>query len=114
MSFRLLADENVDHRVVHRLEHYGHDIEHVDFVAELGKGSADEKIAEYCRTTNRLLVTNDDDFLTDFDEEDHQGLLFIGDETLSAEQIADILHTIATTVDQETIQNVFYVSSAWL
>jgi hypothetical protein len=32
MSLRLLADENADHRVVHRIEQFGHDIEHVDFI----------------------------------------------------------------------------------
>lgn len=30
MAFRGLADENVDHRVMYRLEHYGHDAVHVD------------------------------------------------------------------------------------
>ena len=47
MSFRILADEDVDHRVVHRLRHYGHDVEHVDFVAELGKGIDGGSIAQY-------------------------------------------------------------------
>ncbi len=45
MSLRLLADENVDHRVVHLLRHYGHDVEHVDFVSTLGKGIGDRRIA---------------------------------------------------------------------
>lgn len=40
MTFRVLADENVDQRVVHRLDHYGHDVEHVDFVSDLGKERA--------------------------------------------------------------------------
>lgn len=32
MTFRVLADENVDHRTVNRLSHYGHAVEHIDFV----------------------------------------------------------------------------------
>ena len=87
MSFRLLADENVDYRVVHRLEHYGHDIEHVEFVPELGKGSDDESVARYPLDEDRLLLTSDDDFLTDFDDDDYRGVLFIEDETLD---VADI------------------------
>lgn len=114
MSFRILADENVDHRVVHRLRHYGHDVEHVDFVAELGKGTSDESIARYSRSSNRLLLTNDTDFLTDFDEEAYNGLLFLEDETLSTEQVSDIVHAIAEVVNQETVQGVFYVSREWL
>lgn len=114
MSFRLLADENVDHRVVHRLRHYGHDVEHVDFVGELGKGADDGSIAQYSRSTDRLLLTSDDDFLTDFDETAYRGLLFVEDEGLSARQVSDIVHSIAELVSQEDVEGVFYVSRAWL
>jgi hypothetical protein len=38
MAYRLILDENVERDVFHRLENYGHDVEHVDFVPELGKG----------------------------------------------------------------------------
>ena len=114
MSFRILADENVDHRVVHRLRHYGHDVEHVDFIAELGKGADDESIAQYSLSANRLLLTSDDDFLTDFPEDAYSGLLFIEDETLSAEQTSDIVHSIAEIVSQEDIEGVFYISRQWI
>lgn len=70
MVYRLVADENVDYRVVHRLEHYGHDIEHVDRVPTLGKGSNDEAIAAYSLDENRLTLTNDD-FLREFDAEEY-------------------------------------------
>lgn len=114
MSFRVLADENVDHRVVHRLRHNGHDVKHVEFVNTLGKGTNDESIARYSHSSNRLLLTNDDDFLTDFNEEAYSGLPFLEDETLSAEQVADIVHAIAEIVNQETVQGIFYVSREWI
>jgi len=41
MGYRLLLDENVEHEVGHRIEHHGHDVVYVDFVAELKKGSDD-------------------------------------------------------------------------
>lgn len=41
MVYRLILDENVEHEVLHRLENYGHDVEHVDFVPSLGKGTDD-------------------------------------------------------------------------
>ncbi len=41
MVYRLVLDETVEHEVYHRLDNYGHDVEHVDFVAELGKGTDD-------------------------------------------------------------------------
>ena len=114
MNFRVLADENVDQRVVHRLRHYGIDVEHVDFVPALGKGTSDEAIAQYSLSSNRLLLTSDDDFLTGFDEDEYSGLLFVEDETLSAEQVSDIVHAFAEIVDQDDIQGVFYVSREWL
>lgn len=47
MAYRLLLDENVEHEVHHRLENYGHDVAHVNFVAELGTGTDDGSIAQY-------------------------------------------------------------------
>jgi predicted nuclease of predicted toxin-antitoxin system len=49
VKFSILADENVDHRVVHTLRNLGHVVDHVDFVSTLGKGSTDEDIAAYSR-----------------------------------------------------------------
>jgi hypothetical protein len=48
MVYRLVLDENVEHEVVyHRLANYGHDVTHVDFVSDLGKGVDDQSIADY-------------------------------------------------------------------
>ena len=49
MAYRLLLDENVESEVLHRLENYGHDVVHIDFAPELGKGTADSSIAEYSK-----------------------------------------------------------------
>lgn len=115
MSLRVLADENVDHQVVYRLAHYGHDIEHVDFVSALGKGSSDETIARYSRQEDRHILTNDDDFLTDFTGDEYHGLFFITDETLAGTEIAEIVHTISELVPSERPTNtILYVSSNWL
>jgi predicted nuclease of predicted toxin-antitoxin system len=114
MSFRLLADENVDHRVVHRLRHFGHNVEHVDFVGGLGKGATDGEIAKSSLQDTRLILTSDDDFLTDFGSSDYSGLLFIEDETLTPTEIADIVHVISAAVDQSEINTPFYVSRNWL
>lgn len=114
MTLRLLADENVDHRVVHRIDHFGHDIEHVDFVPALGKGCSDEAIAQYSEDENRLVLTNDDDFLTGFTDDDYRGLLFIADDSLSGDGIAAIVHAIGETLEAEQLDGVIYVSSNWL
>jgi len=113
MTARILADENIDHRVVHRLDNYGHDVEHVDFASGLDKGSDDTGVADYSIETDRLLLTNDDDFLTDFATPEYDGLLFIDDETLGPVAISDIVHEIVTTVSDPSGQT-YYVSRSWL
>jgi len=55
MMYRLVLDENVEHEVYHRLANYGHDVTHVDFVSELGKGVDDQSIADYPLSRNRKL-----------------------------------------------------------
>ena len=114
MTFRVLADENVDHRVVFRLEHYGHDAVHVDLASELGKGSDDHCIAQHSLESDRLILTNDLDFLTDFSTEDYRGVLFITEDTLTTSEIAEIVHEISKRIEQEHIEDLLFVSSSWL
>lgn len=78
MTYRLLLDENVEHEIAHRLENYGHDVEHVDFVPELGKGISDSKIAEYSTATDRL-IPKYDDFVLAIDRDAYRGVLYIPD-----------------------------------
>ena len=58
MVYRLVLDENVEHEVYHRLENHGHDVEHVGFVSNLGKGVTDRSIAKYSRETDQIIVTD--------------------------------------------------------
>jgi predicted nuclease of predicted toxin-antitoxin system len=77
MPYRLVLDENVEHDVYHRLENYGHDVEHVDFVPELGKGANDDPIAQYSLNTDRAIVTYDDDFILDIDQDEYRAVLYV-------------------------------------
>lgn len=95
MVYRLLLDENVEHEVYHRLENYGHDVEHVDFISELGKGTDDYPIAEYSHDTGRQIVTYDDDFVLEVDETQYEGTLYVTDSTLSVKDVADITHAVS-------------------
>lgn len=114
MAYRIVADENIDHRIVHRLEHYGHDVEHVDYADALGKGTDDATIAAYSTARDRLILSNDDDFLREFDSDDYRGLLFIEDDSLSGTAVADIVHAMAGSVGHEQANGVLYVSTNWL
>jgi hypothetical protein len=112
--YRLILDENVEHEVQHRLRHYGHDVEHVDFIQELGKGTGDRSIAEYSLDTNRVIVSYDDDFVLDVDPDSFEALLYIGDATLAVTQVADIIHTVTEHYPQSELDGVEYLGPEWL
>jgi predicted nuclease of predicted toxin-antitoxin system len=114
MAYRLILDENVEHEVLHRLENYGHDVEHVDFVAELGKGTADHPLARYSLDTDRVIVTYDDDFVLEMDEGLYRAVLYFDDATLSVEQVADVIHTVSQNYPQSELQGLEYVGEEWL
>ena len=114
MSYRLLLDENVEHEMGFRLENYGHDVEHVDFVPELGKGVEDERIADYSRSTDRLILTYDDDFVLEFDEESYRGVLYIPELAMHPADVADIVHQMSKDYPQSQVRGVERISSAWL
>lgn len=114
MGYRLVLDENLEHEVMHRLENYGHDVEHVDFVPELGKGAADHPIAEYSLDTDRVIVTYDDDFVLEVDEAAYRAVLYLDDATLSAKRVADSIHTISQHYPQSEIRGLEYVGERWL
>ena len=114
MAYRLILDENVEHEVFHRLANYGHDVEHVDFVPDLGKGTADHPIARYSLDTDRVIVTYDDDFVLDVDEGTFRAVLYFDDATLSVEQVADVIHTASRNYPQAELQDLEYVGEEWL
>jgi predicted nuclease of predicted toxin-antitoxin system len=114
MVYRLILDENVEHEVYHRLDNYGHDVQHVDFVPELGKGIGDHPIAQYSLDTNRTIVTYDDDFVLEVDEGTYRAVLYFDDATLSVDQVADIVHVVSQNYPQEELQGVEYLGEEWL
>ena len=114
MTYRLVCDENVEHEVMFRLENYGHDVEHVDFISNLGKGLTDDHIAQYSLREDRLIVTYDDDFVLDFEPADYQAVLYLPNLSLSPSTIADAIHAMSTYYDQSEISGVESVSSEWL
>ena len=111
MSYRLVLDENVEHEVLHRLDH---DVEHVDFVPSLGKGTGDHPLARYSLETDRVIVTYDDDFVLEVDEDGYRAVLYFNDATLSVKQVADIVHAVSQHYPQDELRGLEYVGAEWL
>lgn len=114
MGYRLLLDENVEHEVGHRLEHWGHDVEHVDFVPELGKGAEDRRIAQFSLDANRIIVTYDADFVLDVDEDAYRAALYFSNAELSVTAVADVVHAVSKHYPQTEIDGLEYVGDEWL
>ena len=113
MGYRILADENVEQATINYLRKLDHDVERIGDVEELGLGADDESIAAHGRETNRLVLTQDDDFFTRMDVEDTVGILFQENQTLSAREVGDIVHELSEYVDQADL-TLEYVSRNWL
>ena len=114
MGYRLLLDENIEHEVLHRLTADGHDVEHVDSVPRLGKGTSDETIARYSLDADRTIVTHDDDFVEDVPPNRYRAALFFADDTVSATEIAAIINTMSQFYPHEDIARLQKAGREWL
>jgi predicted nuclease of predicted toxin-antitoxin system len=103
MGYRILADENVEQATINYLRKLDHDVEWIGDVEKLGLGADDESIAAHGRETDRLVLTQDDDFFTRMAVEDTAGILFQSDQTLSAREVGDIVHELSEYVDQSDV-----------
>ena len=112
--YRLVLDENVEHEVYHRLKNYGHDVKHIDFVSSLGKGIDDRSIANYSKETERIIVTDDDDFVLELADEDYRGASYVHDDSLPVKTVADTIHTISNHYPQSEVTGLEYVGDEWL
>ena len=113
MGYRVVADENIERATVHYLRKLGHDVDWVGDIPELGLGVEDHEIVAYARETNRLILTQDDDFFTAVDIDETSGVLFQRDQTLSGREVGDAVHEIAEYIDQADV-TLEYVSRNWL
>jgi len=111
MRYRLLLDENVERAVAERLRDTGHNVERVATVPDLGPGTDDERVAEYARDCDRVLLTYDDDFVPAIDG---TPTLYVPDETLASDAVAGIVARIASHCPQSEIGGVVYAGSNWV
>jgi len=113
MGYRILADENIESATIHYLQKLDHEVEWIGDVDELGLGADDSSIVAYARRTDRLILTQDDDFFTQFNVDETAGVLFQKDQTLSARDVGDVVHELSEYIDQSDV-TLEYVSRNWL
>jgi hypothetical protein len=76
---------------------------------ELELGFEDEAIVQFCRQTDRTLLTNDDDFFV-FDE--HPGILFLDEQGASPRTVVTAIQRIDRHVTDRENQ-VWHVPDGW-
>lgn len=96
-SYRILADENVERKASRYLEKRGHDVEMVVDVLE--PGVTDEAVVEYATRTDRLVLTGDDDFLSE-----GYPTLFQENGQMSAFELAEIIDAVADAMSQSDLE----------
>lgn len=113
-GYRLLLDEHVDPEVITRLRNRGHDVEHVDFVPALGKGATDSELAAYSNETGRTIVTYDDDFIREVDQNQYRAVLFFENDSVSARELTDIVHAMSEQYPYDEVQGLQKTGREWL
>jgi len=114
VGYRLLLDENVENEATDRLTDAGHDVEHVDTVPELGKGTADEQLARYSLETGRTIVTYDDDFVAHYSPDAYHSVLFFADESISVTELVAIIDAMAAVYPHEEVDGLQKAGRGWL
>jgi predicted nuclease of predicted toxin-antitoxin system len=110
----LLLDQNVEPEVRLRLENHGHTVEHVLTHDSLERGDPDRKLAAYSLEHEFIIVTYDSDFREEFDDADYCGVLALSDDSWSAKQVADVVHTIVDFYDRESLCQHNPIGREWL
>lgn len=104
---RLCCDENVKRSVTSLLRQEGHDVVRVQDELELGDGDAE--IVAFCRETDRVLLTNDDDFF----EFDDCGVLFLTEQGAPPREVATAIQRIDRHSDRAA-DRVWHVPNGWV
>jgi len=114
MAVQFLLDENVEREVGFRLAKLGHDAKHVQFLSKLGEGTDDTSVAEFSRDHERVIVTYDNDFVTEHNTDDYFGAIYFQDAELSAKQVADVLHAMASHYPDSAFEGLEFGGTEWL
>lgn len=76
MAVAFLLDEHVEPRVEHRLAAYGYDVEAVGSQGAPDHGEDDAVIGRYSLRSERVVVTYDDDFVTEMDASEFHSVVY--------------------------------------
>jgi hypothetical protein len=97
MTYRVLCDENVPKRTVEHIDEFGIDVVHVS--DRPGAGSTDVRVARFALERDRLLLTNDDDFLDEAAYPDVT-VLYYPDNSVDSYELAERVEEVTSLVSE--------------
>jgi hypothetical protein len=114
VTLSLLFDEDTEAKFARLCEKDGHDVERIVDVSKLGRGSKDAEVRRYANSTDRIVVTHDDDYVRETQSHDDR-VFYAPNQRLSAFELYRILSAVCDAVSSaEDIPPVVYLTEDWL
>jgi predicted nuclease of predicted toxin-antitoxin system len=105
---KLCCDENIKRSITTLLAQEGYDVVRVQDKLELG--FADEEIITFCRETDRVLLTNDDDF---FQFDVHPGIFFLDEQRTPPRDVVTTIQRLDRHVS-DLSNRIWHVPNGWI
>lgn len=106
------ADENVPRAFVTALESNGFTV--VDAAEERGQETVDEALLQWATETDRVIVTNDRDFVELDTSHDHGGVIVYTDPGISPGEFARAIRRVDRQFTPESMENTLVWLDSWL
>lgn len=106
------TDENVPRAFVTALESNGFDV--LTAGEERGEHTVDTALLEWADSNDRVLVTNDRDFVTLDSEYDHAGIVVYTDQSLAPGEFARAVRRIDRQLKPDDLRNELVWLDSWI
>lgn len=115
MQLRFLLDEDTKKAVASPLSKTGHDVERVVEVDSLGRGSDDTNVMAYAKSTDRIIVTHDDDYVDPDLASEHRGVFFFPSQRRPPYEMFRIIRNATEAYpNREALPAVLYLTDEWI
>lgn len=110
---RFLLDEDTESSLARHLSKSSHDVGRV--VNALEPGATDSEVMEHARSTNRIIVTHDDDFTATGLHDEHRGVFYCPNQRLPPFEIYRIITAVIEVYpNRDAFPSVVYLTEEWL
>lgn len=81
---------------------------------ELNKGASDNRLARYSLESGCIILSYDPDWITEFSEEEYHCVLAFEDQSLTARQVARIIHSMWEAYPESEFRGLQKAGRNWL